>query len=55
MTPAELSEALRAVLVAAVADGAVVGSAIVKRIGEGQQVGEVLEFVRTLTEGAHRA
>lgn len=41
--------------VAAVADGAVVGSAIVKRIGEGQQVGEVLEFVRTLTEGAHRA
>lgn len=41
--------------VAAVADGAVVGSAIVKRIGEGQQVGEVLAFVRTLTEGAHRA
>ncbi|PRX37576.1 tryptophan synthase, alpha chain [Meinhardsimonia xiamenensis] len=40
--------------IARVADGAVVGSAIVAKIGEGRPVAEVLEFVRTLAEGAHR-
>lgn len=40
--------------VASVADGCVVGSAIVKKIGEGQSVPEVLKFVSTLAEGAHR-
>jgi len=37
-----------------VADGCVVGSAIVKKIGEGRPVAEVLDFVRTLADGAHR-
>jgi tryptophan synthase alpha chain len=40
--------------IARVADGAVVGSAIVAKIGEGRPVAEVLEFVRALAEGAHR-
>ena len=39
--------------IAAIADGAVVGSAIVQRIGEGQSVAEVLGFVRHLAEGTH--
>ncbi|MEI6099383.1 MAG: tryptophan synthase subunit alpha, partial [Alphaproteobacteria bacterium] len=33
----------------------VVGSAIVKLIGEGRPVAEVLTFVKGLAEGAHRA
>ena len=41
--------------IASVADGAVVGSAIVERIGAGQSPAEVLDFVRSLAEGAHRA
>ncbi len=41
--------------VAAVADGAVVGSAIVDRIGKGDTAEEVLAFVRSLAAGAHRA
>ena len=41
--------------IAAVADGCVVGSAIVKQIGEGRPVAEVLRFVQRLAEGAHRA
>lgn len=41
--------------VARVADGCVVGSAIVKQIGEGKPVAEVLDFVRSLAEGVHRA
>ena len=41
--------------IAAVADGCVVGSAIVKLIGEGKTVAEVLAFVKSLAEGAHRA
>ena len=41
--------------IAAVADGCVVGSAIVKLIGEGKPVAEVLAFVKGLAEGAHRA
>ena len=40
--------------IAAVADGCVVGSAIVKRIAEGRPVAEVLDFVASLAEGAHR-
>lgn len=40
--------------VASVADGCVVGSAIVKLIGEGRPVPEILEFVRDLAAGAHR-
>lgn len=40
--------------VATVADGCVVGSAIVKQIGEGRPVNEVLDFVRSLADGAHR-
>ncbi len=41
--------------IAAVADGCVVGSAIVKLIGEGRPVAEVLAFVKGLAMGAHRA
>jgi len=41
--------------IAGIADGAVVGSAIVALIGAGKPVNEVLEFVRTLTDGAHAA
>lgn len=40
--------------VAGVADGCVVGSAIVKRIGEGRPVPEILQFVADLAAGAHR-
>jgi len=40
--------------VAAVADGCVVGSAIVKRVGEGQAVADVLAYVASLADGAHR-
>ncbi len=39
--------------VARVADGAVVGSAIVERIGQGDAVEDVLIFVRSLADGAH--
>ncbi|MDP5218649.1 tryptophan synthase subunit alpha [Ruegeria sp. 2205SS24-7] len=39
--------------IASVADGAVVGSAIVSQIGAGKPVGEVLDFVKTLSDGAH--
>jgi tryptophan synthase alpha chain len=41
--------------IAGVADGAVVGSAIVKLIGEGKPVPEVLARIAALAEGAHRA
>lgn len=44
-------EAARAV--AAVADGCVVGSAIVKHIGDGKPVPEILDFVASLAKGAH--
>ncbi|MFN3277745.1 MAG: tryptophan synthase subunit alpha [Paracoccus hibiscisoli] len=40
--------------IASVADGVVVGSAIVKQIGEGRPVPEILDFVRDLAAGAHR-
>jgi len=41
--------------IASVADGAVVGSAIVSRIGAGEPPAEVLRFVASLADGAHRA
>jgi len=41
--------------IAGIADGAVVGSAIVKDIGAGRTVAEVLARVRALAEGAHSA
>ena len=41
--------------IAAVADGCVVGSAIVDRIGRGESVDAVLAYVRTLADGAHSA
>jgi tryptophan synthase alpha chain len=41
--------------IARVADGAVVGSAIVERIARGDGPAEVAAFVRSLAEAAHRA
>ena len=41
--------------VARVADGCVIGSAIVKQVAEGKPVAQVLDFVRGLAEGVHRA
>jgi tryptophan synthase alpha chain len=40
---------------ASVADGAVVGSAIVSKIGAGESPAQVLAFVKTLADGTHRA
>ena len=40
--------------IARIADGAVVGSAIVERIGAGDSVDQVLTFVKSLADGAHR-
>ena len=37
------------------ADGAVVGSAIVSKIAEGDTVENVLKFVKSLSDGAHSA
>ena len=50
ITTPEQSEAI-----ASVADGAVVGSAIVEKIAAGQSPAEVLAFVKSLSSGAHRA
>ncbi|EEE37219.1 tryptophan synthase, alpha subunit [Rhodobacteraceae bacterium KLH11] len=41
--------------IASVSDGAVVGSAIVSQISAGKPVHEVLEFVKSLSDGAHSA
>ncbi len=41
--------------IASVADGAVVGSAIVDMIGQGKSSTEVLAFVKELADGAHSA
>ena len=41
--------------IAATADGCVVGSAIVSEIGAGKPPAQVLSFVKTLADGAHRA
>ncbi len=40
--------------IARIADGAVVGSAIVEKIGAGESVADVLSFVRGLADGTHR-
>lgn len=40
--------------IAEIADGAVVGSAIVDQIAQGKPVAEVLSFVKSLADGAHR-
>ena len=45
----------RAEKIASISDGAVVGSAIVSQIGAGKPVDEVLAFVKSLSDGAHRA
>jgi tryptophan synthase alpha chain len=50
ITTPEAAEAI-----AGVADGCVVGSAIVREIGAGKEPAEVLAFVARLAEGAHRA
>ena len=39
--------------IASIADGAVVGTAIVKLIADGKSTAEVLAFVKTLADGAH--
>ncbi len=41
--------------IAAIADGAVVGSAIVERIANGDSPADVLSFVKGLADGAHSA
>jgi tryptophan synthase alpha chain len=41
--------------IAGVADGAVVGSAIVSLIEQGKTVPEITAFVKSLADGAHRA
>jgi tryptophan synthase alpha chain len=41
--------------IAQVADGVVVGSAIVSQIAAGKSTADVLAFVKTLSEGAHSA
>ncbi|MEM0950001.1 MAG: tryptophan synthase subunit alpha [Pseudomonadota bacterium] len=41
--------------IAGVSDGAVVGSAIVERIGRGDSADDVLDFVKSLADGAHAA
>jgi tryptophan synthase alpha chain len=40
--------------IAKVADGAVVGSAIVEKIGAGESAADVLAFVKSLADGTHR-
>ena len=41
--------------IASIADGAVVGSAIVSMIGDGKSADEILGFVASLADGAHSA
>jgi tryptophan synthase alpha chain len=41
--------------IASISDGAVVGSAIVSKIAAGENVSDVLAFVKSLSDGAHRA
>ncbi|MEN8889390.1 MAG: tryptophan synthase subunit alpha [Celeribacter marinus] len=41
--------------IASIADGTVVGSAIVKQIADGKSVADIAAFVKTLSDGAHRA
>ena len=49
ITTPEAAEAI-----ARIADGCVVGSAIVKMVGEGRPLAEVTGFVAGLAAGAHR-
>jgi tryptophan synthase alpha chain len=44
-----------AAAIAAVADGAVVGSAIIDRLGDGEPLEDVLAFVASLADAAHAA
>ncbi|MEM8730339.1 MAG: tryptophan synthase subunit alpha [Pseudomonadota bacterium] len=44
-----------ATAIAGIADGAVVGSAIVSMIGSGTPVRDVLDFVKSMAEGTHSA
>ncbi len=44
----------RAETIASISDGAVVGSAIVAEIGNGKPVSDVLAFVKSLADGAHK-
>ena len=41
--------------IATIADGSVVGSAIVERVGNGDSVADILAFVKSLADGTHRA
>ncbi len=41
--------------IAGIADGCVVGSAIIDKIAQGQNPDQVLDFVKSLADGAHRA
>ena len=41
--------------IASIADGAVVGSAIVEKFADGESVDEICEFVSSLADGAHAA
>ena len=41
--------------IASIADGAVVGSAIVEKFADGASVDEICEFVESLASGAHAA
>ncbi len=45
----------KAQAIAGVADGCVVGSAIVKMVEQKRSVADILAFVRGLADGAHRA
>ncbi len=45
----------KAKAIAKVADGAVVGSAIISELAKGKPVSEVLTFVKSLADGAHSA
>ena len=45
----------KAKAIAKVADGAVVGSAIISELAKGKPVSEVLKFVKSLADGAHSA
>ena len=41
--------------IATIADGSVVGSAIVERVGKGDSVADILAFVKSLADGTHSA
>jgi len=41
--------------IAGIADGTVVGSAIVQKIADGESTADILAFVKSLADGAHAA